>query len=42
MRTKIFIDTDHGSWDSAEGTWQLGLDSVPNWGVQNGFGKRTI
>jgi len=25
MRTKIFIDTDHGSWDSAGGNMAVGL-----------------
>ena len=41
MHTKIFIDTDHGSWDSAEGNMEAALDSVLNRDVQNGFGKRT-
>jgi len=28
MHTKIFIDSDHGSWDSAAGAMALGLDSM--------------
>jgi hypothetical protein len=37
---KIFIDTDHGSWDSAGGN-RAAVDSMFDLGMQNGFGKRT-
>jgi hypothetical protein len=40
MRAKIFIDTDHGSWDSA-GVNMAVVDSMFDLGEQNGFGKRT-
>jgi len=42
MRTKIFIDSDHGSWGSAGGTWQSELDSIFSWACSMDFEKELL